>query len=256
MTAKSETWVGSSRASRSRPKPTFRAIALLVVAGIAGPVGGVQAGEAQGKKPADERAMSETVQELVRMQEAGLLEGIQTEYVRAKARVTRPSCDELIYLHNHQVKDDVIVALLKKTEEATPSQPTTPAPSFGASGSGQPAPQVVYQTPTVTAVSPPTPQYYYSPSYYSPSYYYYPWYSGYPYYGYRSYPSVYLGFGYSGGWRSPNHYGYGGHATAVGGRGHGGYGGGGGGRPGGGYGGGGGGGRHGGGGGGGGRGHR
>ncbi|MSU36478.1 MAG: hypothetical protein EXS36_15545 [Pedosphaera sp.] len=198
-------------------------IALLALAGATGPRGRVQAADIQDKKPADERMMSETVRELVRLQDAGLTEGVQAEYVRAKAGVTRPSCDEMIHLHLHHVKDEIIVAMLKKAEETALAQPSGNATFPSSTGFAQPAPQVVYATPTtVTTVRQASVQYDYSASYNYPSYY--P--SNYPYYGYAGYPSIYLGFWNSWGWYPPYRYGYGwGHGGGGGNHGNHGHGG-------------------------------
>jgi hypothetical protein len=165
-------------------------------------------------------ARTASASEIVKMQQAGLDASVIRAYVQTLRVPYKATPDDILYLHDHKVGDDVICDWIKKGGELVTlaARVSASSPDLAANLAaqnppivqGQQQPQVIYQTAPETAPS---------VVYTSPSYGYSYWDSyGYPYY----YSPITLGFGF--GWGYPYYY-HGGHY--YGGRGyyHGGYGG-------------------------------
>lgn len=152
--------------------------------------------------------------EMVKMREAGVDSAVIRSYIQTLQVPYKATADDILYLHEHKVPDDLVVEWIKKGGELVGLVAQSRAPAPGPQQSAQspdlvtaaaPAPlpvqvqqaqpQVVYQTAPPTVV-------YSSPSYvYSDPY----WYV----------PPVSIGFSW--GWGFPRWGGHGGHF------GHGGY---------------------------------
>lgn len=147
--------------------------------------------------------------QVLKLQQAGLSTDVLINYVNSANASFSLRADDIVYLHNAGVPQEVITAMQQK--QAPVAQNTAPAP----------AQQPVQSQPETTMVNPPSPQ----PStttvvtqppvvYTSPTYV-YPSYPSYPYYGYYGSPyyygpSIRLGFGW--GWGGHGwHGGYGGY---------------------------------------------
>lgn len=165
--------------------------------------------------PAD---LSYGASQVLKLQQAGLGTDVLVNYVNSANVSFSLRADDIVYLHNAGVPQEVITAMQQK--QTAVAQNATPAP----------AQQPVQSQSQSTMVNPPSPEsqttvvaqppvVYSSPTYVYPSYPYYSYYGGYPYYG----PSISLGFGwgyggYGHGWYGHGWYGHGGY-------GHGGWGG-------------------------------
>jgi hypothetical protein len=154
--------------------------------------------------------------EIVKMREAGVDVSVIRSYIQTLQVPFKATAEDILYLHDHKIPDDLLVDWVKKGGElvaprtaqaqAQPQaiQPSAQSPDLVAAATPapspvqvqQPAPQVVYQNPTPTVI-------YSSPSYvYSDPYWYVPpvsigfsW--GYPYYW--------------GGYHGGHYYGHGGY---------------------------------------------
>ena len=176
-----------------------------------------QAPAAPVKAPASPAQFSGGAAEILKMQEAGIAEGVIKAYVEHAPVVYHLSPDEIIALLRRGVSSDIVVAMLYKGEGARAqrdsAQPVAPAPPPRAQEAS---------TRTVQATEPkmiPDPKdedaYLDASSYYAD---YYPSYSyvslgwGWPRYSYRyGWPGS--GYRYGGGWGGA-HYGGPGHYSA------------------------------------------
>lgn len=171
-----------------------------------------------------------SAQEIVRMQESGVAAGVIRTYILNSNVPFKPTVDDILYLHKHQVPDDLVSDWIKKGSELTvaaqPTQPASspdlvaantqpqqpqPAPAATPAPAQQQAPVVVtQQQPTVVYQQAPPTVVYQSPTYvYTEPYYYTPpvsigfsygW--GRPYWGHSHfYAPVHHGY-YHGGWGS------------------------------------------------------
>jgi hypothetical protein len=156
--------------------------------------------------------------EIVKMRDAGVDGSVIRSYIQTLQVPYKATAEDILYLHDHKVPDDLLVEWIKKRgqlvgpatvqAQAQPqaTQPGAQSPDLVAAATPaplpvqvqQPAGQVVYQSPAPTVV-------YSSPSYvYSDPYWYVPpvsigfsWGWGYPY--------------YRGGYRGGHYYGHGGY---------------------------------------------
>lgn len=154
---------------------------------------------AQAPAPKD---LSYGAAQVLKLQQSGLGTDVLVNYVNSANISFALHADDIIYLHNAGVPQEVISAMQQKeNNQATAAQNTAPAP----------AQQPVESQPQTTMVNPPTaapqtttvvtqpPVVYTSPTYVYPSY------PSYPYYGYYGSPyyygpSISLGFGWGHGW--------------------------------------------------------
>ncbi len=176
--------------------------------------------------------------EIVKMRDAGVDGSVIRSYVQTLHEPYKATADDILYLHDHKVPDDVVVEWIKKGGElvastAQPQSPqsqlqtvqhgaqspdlvnaATPAPlPVQVQQPAQPAPQqVVYQNPAPTVVYS-TPSYVYSDPYWytSPVSIGFSWGWGYPYYsGGYYHGGHYYGHGgyHGGGYHGGGHYNY------------------------------------------------
>jgi hypothetical protein len=148
--------------------------------------------------------------EIVKMQEAGVEKSIIQKYVESSSAPYRATSDDIIYLHQNKVPDELITQWIQRGTELRSSaaqiyQQPAPQPEVSSNATieqpmVQPAPVIVQSQPQV--VTAPSPTVVYT----SPNYVY----SDYPaswYWGWSG-PPIYLGFSWRGGYY--NHYGFGG----------------------------------------------
>jgi hypothetical protein len=168
-----------------------------------------------------------SAKEIVKMRDAGVDGSVLRSYVQTLQVPYKATAEDILYLHDHKVPDDVVVEWIKKGGELVGPVAQTQTQSQGAQQGAQspdlvaaatPAPlpvqvqqaqpQVIYQNPAPTVV-------YSSPSYaYSDPYWYVPpvsigfsW--GYPYWGGGFYGGHYYGRSgfYHGGAHYAGHFG-------------------------------------------------
>jgi len=189
-----------------------------------------------GPAPATQHSFSvhtSSAGEIVKMRDAGVDGSVIRSYVQTLQVPYKATAEDILYLHDHKVPDDVVVEWIKKGGELVASsaqaqaQPqivqhgaqspdmvaaTIPAPLPVQVQQPAPQQQVVYQNPAPTVV-------YSSPSYvYSDPYWYtspvsigFSWGWGYPYYWGGYYGGHYYGHGgyyHGGGYHGGGHYNY------------------------------------------------
>lgn len=152
--------------------------------------------------------ITSSAQELVKMKDAGLEGNVIKAYVESMRVPFKATADDILYLHEHQVSDEVICDWIKKGGQLTQWAAQQPARSPDLVASS--APPVIAQPLVSTQPAAPTVIYQAAPQaaaptvvYQSPSYAYWDNY----YYN----PPVYLGFSW--GWGRP-YYGWGGYYHA------------------------------------------
>src|SRR6185295_201384 len=148
--------------------------------------------------------------EIVQMKEKGLDVNVLRAYVQSLREPFKATVDDIIYLHQNKVPDDLISQWINKGSDlvhasaALQAQQQMPAPPAPAQPAAVTQPAVVYQSPQVVSAPPVV---YNSPSYVYSDYYWpsvslgFSW--GYPYWGYR-YPYYYGHYGHG-------YYGHGGY---------------------------------------------
>ena len=115
-----------------------------------------------------------SAKEIVRMKDAGLNENVIRAYIQNSNIPYKSTVDDILYLHQQNVSEDLICDWIKKGSELTTALPASPAPAkspdLAAASTPAPAPVVqsqpvlVQQQPTV--VYQPAPQVIYAqPSY-------------------------------------------------------------------------------------------
>jgi len=157
--------------------------------------------------------LSYGVPQVLQLEQAKVSDGIIVSYIQNSGTIYGLKADEIVYLKQQGVSDNVLNAMLNQRSRLTGStEPaTTTASSSTASAqtyaSAAPATTYVQTVPSSTVyVIPDTQTYQYDTWYYGG----YPYYS-YPYYGgYYGWPAVSLSFGwgghYGGGWHGGGGY--------------------------------------------------
>ena len=148
--------------------------------------------------------LSYGVPQVLQLEQAKISDGVIVNYIQNSGTIYSLKADEIVYLKQQGVSDNVLNAMLNQrsrltgsTEPATTTASPTAA-SVQTYAPAAPAPAVIYEQqtapPSTVYVIPDTQTYLYDTYYYSG----YPYYS-YPYYGgYYGWPAVSLSFGWGG----------------------------------------------------------
>jgi len=186
-------------------------LAIAAVAAFAFTAGNVAAQDsaattaqpAAASQPAPQ--LSYGVPQVLQLEQAKVSDGVIVNYIQNSGTIYSLKADEIVYLKQQGVSDNVLNAMLNQRGRlAGSSEPaaTTPSPtaaSVQTYAPAAPAPAVIYEQqaapPSTVYVIPDTQTYQYDTYYYSG----YPYYS-YPYYGgyYNGWPAVSLSFGWGG----------------------------------------------------------
>jgi hypothetical protein len=148
--------------------------------------------------------LSYGVPQVLQLEQAKISDGVIVSYIQNSGTIYSLKADEIVYLKQQGVSDNVLNAMLNQRSRLTGStEPatTTASPTTASTQTyapAAPAPTVTYDQPTAPPstvyVIPDTQTYQYDTYYYSA----YPYYS-YPYYGgYYGWPGVSLSFGWGG----------------------------------------------------------
>ena len=153
--------------------------------------------------------LSYGVPQVLQLEQAKVSDGVIVNYIQNSGTIYSLKADEIVYLKQQGVSDNVLNAMLNQRSRLTGSAPpAAPIASSTVASDQVPAPAAPATTyvqtapPATVYVIPDTQTYLYDTYYYSA----YPYYS-YPYYGgyYYGWPAVSLSFGWGG------HYGGGYH---------------------------------------------
>jgi hypothetical protein len=205
-------------------------LAIAAVAALAFAAGNVVAQDsttataqpAAASQPAPQ--LSYGVPQVLQLEQAKISDGVIVSYIQNSGTIYSLKADEIVYLKQQGVSDNVLNAMLNQRGRLTgSSEPaaTTASPTAASTQTyapAAPAPAVVYEqqtaSPSTVYVIPDTQTYQYDTYYYSG----YPYYS-YPYYGgyYYGWPAVSLSFGWGGYYGGGYHGGGGGFHDGGGG---------------------------------------
>lgn len=163
---------------------------LGAIAGLALFAGGAMAQNSTAAAP----QLAYGVPQIVQLEQAKISESTIIAYIHNSGNSYSLTADQIIYLRQQGVSDNVINVMLNQPKVAsTPA--STPAQAEVSTAYAQPTTTYVQSTPPSSVyVVPDTQTYYYNGYYAQP--YYYPYY--YPYYGWP-YPAVSFSFGFRGG---------------------------------------------------------
>jgi len=143
--------------------------------------------------------------QILKLAQAKLGDDTLVAYIRNSRNSYDLNADQIIYLKQQGISENVIIAMLNQPRPAATPAPAQPAVQPSYPYTAQPAPADVQSAPSPTVYVMPNSQPYYYPSVYSTYYsqpYFYP--SYYPYYYYPHYGRSYYSYG------SRYHYPYGG----------------------------------------------
>ncbi len=181
----------------------FAKLLLAVVAGLALLAANVLA---QNSPTATAPQLSYGVPQVLQLAQAKVGDDTIIAYIKNSGNGYGLNADQIIYLRQQGVSDNVITAMLNQPKvAAAPAQPATqPDNSSTAQASTSYAqPTTTYSVPSSTVYVIPDTQTYYYDSYYAQPYYY-------PYYAWP-YPAVSLSFGFGGRWGGGYYHGGGFH---------------------------------------------
>jgi hypothetical protein len=210
-------------------------LAIAAVAALAFTAGNVAAQDSSAQPAAASQPapqLSYGVPQVLQLEQAKISDGIIVNYIQNSGTIYSLKADEIVYLKQQGLSDNVLNAMLNQRGRLTgSSEPASTTASPTASSvqtyaPAAPAPTVIYEQqtapPSTVYVIPDTQTYLYDTYYYSG----YPYYS-YPYYGgyYSGWPAVSLSFGWGGYHGGGGIYGGGGGFRGGGGEFHGGGGG-------------------------------
>ena len=188
-------------------------LAIAAVTALAFTAGNVAAQDSSATTTAQPAAASQPapqlsygVPQVLQLVQAKISDGVIVNYIQNSGTIYSLKADEIVYLKQQGVSDDVLNAMLNQRSRLTGSTEAAATPANSTTASAQtyapatPAPAVIYdqQTapPSTVYVIPDTQTYQYDTYYYSAyPYYSYPYYGGYYDYGW---PAVSLSFGWGG----------------------------------------------------------